>query len=108
MKIAIPGAAIVVLLASISWAQEALVTYKTLAPDVALELARASLEACRARGYQVAVAVVDRFGQPQVMLRDRFATLGLPSLAIDRIALFRQDDANSRFRIVQQYEIAPA
>ncbi len=42
------------------------------------------------------------------MLRNRFATLGLSSLAIDRIALFRQDDANSRFRIVQQYELAQA
>ena len=40
------------------------------------------------------------------MLRDRFAALGLSSLAIDRIALFRQDNANSRFRIVQQYELA--
>lgn len=39
------------------------------------------------------------------MLRDRFAALNLSSLAIDRIALFRQDDANSRFRIVQQYEL---
>lgn len=41
------------------------------------------------------------------MLRDRFAVLGLSSLAIDRIALFRQDNANSRFRIVRQYELAP-
>jgi uncharacterized protein GlcG (DUF336 family) len=84
VKIAIPGAAIVVLLASISWAQEAVVTYKTLAPDVALELARASLEACRARGYQVAVAVVDRFGQPQVMLRDRFAGPHTPATATNK------------------------
>lgn len=42
------------------------------------------------------------------MLRDRFAAIDLSSLAIDRIALFRQDDANSRFRIVRQYELAPA
>jgi putative phosphonate metabolism protein len=42
------------------------------------------------------------------MLRDRFAALGLRSLAIDRIALFRQDDANSRFRIVRQYTITQA
>ena len=42
------------------------------------------------------------------MLRDRFAALGLTSLAIDRIALFRQDDANSRFRIVRQYAITQA
>ena len=40
------------------------------------------------------------------MLRDRFAALGLSSRAIDGIALFRQDDANSRFRIVQQWELA--
>jgi putative phosphonate metabolism protein len=42
------------------------------------------------------------------MLRDRFAALGLRSLEIDRIALFRQDDANSRFRIVRQYTITQA
>src|SRR4029077_11719084 len=54
-------------------AQDALVTYKSLSPDVALDLARAGLASCRARGFQVAVAVVDRFGVTQVMLRDRFA-----------------------------------
>jgi putative phosphonate metabolism protein len=42
------------------------------------------------------------------MLRGHFAALGLSSLSIDRIALFRQDNANSRFRIVRQYELAPA
>lgn len=40
------------------------------------------------------------------MLRDRFAALGLSSLAIDGIALFRQDDTNFRFRIVQRWELA--
>lgn len=60
---------------------EPLVTYKSLNPDVALELARATLEDCRKRGYQVAVAVVDRFGNPQVMLRDRFAGPHTPSTA---------------------------
>lgn len=54
-------------------AQEALVTYKSISPDVALDLARAVLADCRQRGYQVAVAVTDRFGVTQVMLRDRFA-----------------------------------
>ena len=54
-------------------AQDALITYKSLAPDVALDLARAALAACRERGFQVAVAVVDRFGVTQVVLRDRFA-----------------------------------
>jgi uncharacterized protein GlcG (DUF336 family) len=62
-------------------AQEALVTYKSLSTEVALELARASLEECRKRGFQVAVAVVDRFGVTQVVLRDRFAGAHTPSTA---------------------------
>jgi uncharacterized protein GlcG (DUF336 family) len=61
------------LLALPAQAQDALITYKSLSPEVALELARATLAACRERGYQVAVAVVDRFGVTQVVLRDRFA-----------------------------------
>jgi uncharacterized protein GlcG (DUF336 family) len=59
---------------------DALVTYKSLTPDVALEAAQAALKTCRDDGYQVAVAVVDRFGQPQVLLRDRYA--GLPAADI--------------------------
>jgi uncharacterized protein GlcG (DUF336 family) len=55
----------------------AIVVYKSLSPEVALEAAQAALKQCRTNGFQVAVAVVDRFGQPQVMLRDRFA--GLPA-----------------------------
>ncbi|CAN5179399.1 DUF1045 domain-containing protein [soil metagenome] len=43
-----------------------------------------------------------RRGAILAMLSARFATLKLSSLAIDRIALFRQDDADSRFRIVRQ------
>jgi putative phosphonate metabolism protein len=35
------------------------------------------------------------------MLRNRFSLLGLKTLAIDRIALCRQDDADSPFRIVR-------
>jgi uncharacterized protein GlcG (DUF336 family) len=62
-------------------AQEPLVTYKSLNPDLALDLARAALADCRARGYQVAVAVVDRFGVTQVMLRDRFAGPHTPATA---------------------------
>jgi uncharacterized protein GlcG (DUF336 family) len=64
--------------------EEAVVAYKSLSPDAALELAKAALETCRSRGYQVAVAVVDRFGQPQVMLRDRFAGPHTPSTATNK------------------------
>ena len=40
----------------------AIVTYKSIAPDVAFDLARAALNQCRKDGYQVAVVVLDRFG----------------------------------------------
>ena len=42
------------------------------------------------------------------ILRQRFAALELATIAVDRIALFRQDDANARFRIVRQYLLTPA
>lgn len=48
----------------------------------------------------------DRRGPIVEMLRKRFATLRLETLAIDRIALFRQDDAASRFRIVGEWALA--
>lgn len=65
--------AIISLLAGSAPAEEAIVTYKSLSPELALDLARASLADCRKRGFQVSVAVVDRFGVTQVLLRDRFA-----------------------------------
>ncbi len=61
--------------------EPALVTFKVLNPSVALELAQAALENCRKSGYQVAVSVVDRFGTPQVLLRDRFAGPHTPETA---------------------------
>jgi uncharacterized protein GlcG (DUF336 family) len=52
-----------------------------LSPEAAMEIALASRADCRAKGYQVAVAVVDRMGVPQVMLRDRFAGPHTPDTA---------------------------
>jgi putative phosphonate metabolism protein len=40
------------------------------------------------------------------MLRARFAALCLATLPIDQIAVFRQDDADSRFRILKQFALA--
>lgn len=67
--------AAVTLLGSVSaaLAQEAVFQTKSLAPETALVAARAAMESCRKQGYQVAVAVVDRAGLAQVVLRDRFA-----------------------------------
>jgi putative phosphonate metabolism protein len=39
------------------------------------------------------------------MLRERFASVRLATLAIDRLALFRQDDAASRFRIIAHWPL---
>ncbi|HJP09498.1 MAG TPA: heme-binding protein [Arenicellales bacterium] len=55
-------------------AAEGTVTFEVLTPEAALQAARAALENCRASGYQVAVAVVDRFGGVQVVLRDQLAS----------------------------------
>lgn len=46
---------------------------KALTPETALIAAQAALASCRAQGFQVGVAVVDRSGLTQVFLRDRFA-----------------------------------
>jgi uncharacterized protein GlcG (DUF336 family) len=62
-------------------AEQALVAHKSMSLEIALELARAALADCRQRGYQVAVAVVDRFGVTQVVLRDRFAGPHTPPTA---------------------------
>jgi uncharacterized protein GlcG (DUF336 family) len=48
-------------------------TVKSLTPETALAAAQAALASCRAQGFQVGVAVVDRSGLTQVFLRDRFA-----------------------------------
>ena len=60
---------------------EALITFSIMKPEIAVKLAEATLESCRAQSAQVAVAVVDRFGNLQVMLRDRFAGPHTPETA---------------------------
>lgn len=54
-------------------AADATFAIKLLTPETALKAAQAALARCRANGYQVSVAVTDRMGVLQVLLRDRFA-----------------------------------
>jgi uncharacterized protein GlcG (DUF336 family) len=69
-----PRLGLALLLATAStWAADATFNVKVLTPETALKAAPAALARCRANGYQVAVAVSDRMGVVQVMLRDRFA-----------------------------------
>ena len=63
-------------------AQDATFSVRVLTPETALKAAQAALARCRTAGFQVAVAVVDRMGVSQVMLRDRFAGPHTPDMAI--------------------------
>jgi uncharacterized protein GlcG (DUF336 family) len=65
-------------------AQDATFNVRLLAPETALKAAQAALARCRAAGFQVAVAVVDRMGVTQVMLRDRFAGPHTPDTAVGK------------------------
>lgn len=65
-------------------AQEPTFTVRLMTLEIALQAARAALESCAKSGYQVAVAVVDRSGVTQVVLRDRFAGAHTPDMAVDK------------------------
>ena len=54
-------------------AEPATLTTKQLSLDAALKMAQGTVLACRAKGIQVGVTVVDRSGTTQVMLRDSLA-----------------------------------
>jgi uncharacterized protein GlcG (DUF336 family) len=80
-------AGVVLLLASAfasAHAQQATFETRSLTPESALTAARAAVEHCRKLGYQVAVAVVDRTGLPQVFLRDRFAGPHTVDIALNK------------------------
>lgn len=78
------AAVLLVLFGSQAQAEEATHTVRLMSPETALSAARAALESCRKAGYQVAVAVVDRAGLPQVVLRDRFAGAHTVDMAVDK------------------------
>ncbi|MBL6957353.1 MAG: heme-binding protein [Rhodospirillales bacterium] len=56
-------------------------SFKSLTVEMAQKLANATLTACRKADFQVAVAVVDRSGVLQVLLRDRLAGPHTPAVA---------------------------
>ena len=61
--------------------EHALFTTQSLTPEVALKAVTAAIAKCRTEGYQVAVAVVDRMGNLQALLRDRYAGAHTPETA---------------------------
>ena len=80
-------AALVVFSASFGMAQAAdapTFSVKMLTPESALKAAQTALNKCRKDGFQTAVAVVDRAGIVQVLLRDRFAGAHTPEMAMSK------------------------
>ncbi len=80
-------------------AAEAASTYsvKMLSPETALKAAQAALGKCRQDGFQTAVAVVDRAGILQVVLRDQYAGAHTPDMAIAKAwtaASFKQSTSS--------------
>ena len=76
--------------------EEATYTVRLMTTETALKAAQAALKKCRDDGFQVAVAVVDRAGLPQAVIRDRFAGAHTVKMAIDKAwtaVSFRTDTA---------------
>lgn len=86
----------------------AIVTYKSIAPDIALDLAKTALSTCRAHGYQVAVVVLDRFGETLVLLRDRFAGLPAAGTANDKAytALSFRSNSGDFAKLIQSGQLS--
>lgn len=68
------------------WAQGSAATHtiRVLTPEASLKAMNAALAECRKQGYQVAVAVVDRSGVVQSLVRDRFAGAHTPEVAVNK------------------------
>ncbi len=64
----------IALMLSRSAASQGLVTQRNLSLAMAKTIAEAALAECKAKGFNTAVAVVDRAGQVMVILRDEQAT----------------------------------
>jgi len=67
-------------------AQKMLANYMTLSTAAAQQAAQAALARCQKDGYTVAVAVVDRGGQPLAVLRDNLAGAHTTQTAMNKAA----------------------
>src|SRR3989442_9598961 len=71
---AVAGIVIAVILSGRAAASQGLVTQRNLSLAMAKTIAEAALAECKSKGFNTAVAVVDRAGQVMVILRDEQAT----------------------------------
>ncbi|MGA7982222.1 MAG: heme-binding protein [Chromatiaceae bacterium] len=76
-----------------------LVNVKQMSVDLAEELVRAAVTACRAQGWQVTAVAVDRTAVPQAMLRDTLASRFTIQIAVEKAnAVVLSGVASSEFR----------
>ncbi len=93
-SILVAATAVVAGVAAPAVAQKMLANYMTLTTAAAQQAAQAALARCQKDGYTVAVAVVDRGGQPLVVLRDDRAGAHTTQTAMNKAATavsFRTD-----------------
>ena len=76
----------VLLFALSAHAQKMLATYSTLTTAAAQRAAQAAFDRCGKEGYTVAVAVVDRGGQPLALVRNNLAGAHTVNTAIGKAA----------------------
>lgn len=69
------------LAAPLHMSAQGIVSQRTLSLALARTIADAAIEACRAKGFNTAVAVVDRAGQVLVLMRDEAATAQTAEMA---------------------------
>ncbi len=70
MKKRLAAAAIAIIAASATDAQQGLVTTRGISVNAAIELAQAALERCRADGYKVTITVINQHARTSVVLSD--------------------------------------
>jgi len=72
---------------------------RTVSLELARDLAQAAVEACREQGYQVSAVVVNRAGDPQVVLRDAIAARHTIQIAQEKAeAVILSGVASAEFR----------
>jgi uncharacterized protein GlcG (DUF336 family) len=75
------------------------ITQRTVGLELARDLAQASVDACRERGWQVSAVVVNRAGDMQALLRDSLASRYTMQIAREKAeAVILSGVASSDFR----------
>jgi len=75
------------------------ITQRVMSMEMARDIAQATVDSCRAMGYQTSAVVVDRGGHPQAILRDTLAAPFTIQIAHDKArAVILSNVASSAFR----------